>query len=47
MTLVVWGNLPLALDNTSYSALTLTVRVIDQMYALSPLAPQASAEAAP
>jgi hypothetical protein len=37
MTLVVWGNLTLSLDN-QFTAQTLTVKVLDQIYALSPLA---------
>jgi D-alanyl-D-alanine carboxypeptidase len=38
MTLVVWGNLTLSLDN-QYTAQTIRVKVLDQIYALSPLAP--------
>jgi CubicO group peptidase (beta-lactamase class C family) len=38
MTLVIWGNLPLALDN-QFSAQVLMLKVLDQIYALSPLPP--------
>jgi D-alanyl-D-alanine carboxypeptidase len=38
MTLVVWGNLTLSLDN-QYTAQTIMVKVLDQIYTLSPLAP--------
>jgi D-alanyl-D-alanine carboxypeptidase len=37
MTLVVWGNLTLSLDN-QFTAQALMVKVLDQIYALSPLA---------
>ena len=46
MTLVVWGNLTLSLDNT-FTAVDVMVKVIDQIYALSPLAPQAPVEVTP
>jgi D-alanyl-D-alanine carboxypeptidase len=46
MTLVVWGNLTLSLDN-KFTAQELMVKVLDQIYALSPLAPQASTTVAP
>jgi D-alanyl-D-alanine carboxypeptidase len=41
MTLVVWGNLTLSLDN-QFTAQTLMVKVLDQIYALSPLAPMST-----
>ena len=46
MTLVVWGNLTMSLDN-KFTAQELMVKVFDQIYALSPLAPQASVEVTP
>jgi hypothetical protein len=46
MTLVVWGNLTLSLDN-KFTAQELMVKVFDQIYALSPLASQASVEVTP
>ena len=47
MTLVMWGNLTVALENTSYSPMMVMVKVLDRICALSPLAPQASADVAP
>ena len=44
MTLVVWTNL--ALDN-QYTAERLTLKVLDQIYTLSPRAPQPPTEVAP
>lgn len=41
MTLVVWGNLTQALDN-QYTAQAVMLKVLDQIYAQSPLAPQES-----
>ena len=46
MTLVVWGNLTLSLDNI-FPSVDIMVKVLDQIYALSPLAPLASAKVAP
>lgn len=47
MTLVVWTNMPVALDEQQ-TANTLMVRVLDQIYALSPLAtPTAPGKTAP
>ena len=44
MTLVMWGNLTPLLDNTSYAAQTLMVRVIDQIYASFTPGPSSAAE---
>ena len=46
MTLVVWTNLAISLDN-QYTAERLTLKVLDQIYAASPLAPQPPTEVAP
>jgi len=38
MTLVIWGNLTLALNN-QFTALVLILKVLDQIYANSPVPP--------
>ena len=46
MTLIVWTNLAVALDGQQ-PANTLFVKVLDQIYAVSPLAPASSPTATP
>ena len=45
MTLVIWGNLTMSLDN-KYTAVVLMLKVLDQIYVESPV-PTPSATAAP
>ena len=46
MTLIVWTNLPVSLDDQQ-TANTLWVKVIDHIYKVSPLAPPHSPTVAP
>jgi D-alanyl-D-alanine carboxypeptidase len=46
LTVVIWTNLTLSLDNR-YTAELLMLKVLDQVYATSPLAPPPSTEIAP
>ena len=46
VTLVAWTNLPVALDEKT-TANTLTLKVLDQIYAVSPLQPSSTPTAAP
>ena len=46
MTLIVWTNLAVSLDEQQ-TANTLWVKVLDQIYVVSPLAPQPSATTTP
>ena len=46
MTLVVWTNLTVSLDEQP-TANTLMVKVLDQIYVVSPLAPAPSPTASP
>ena len=48
MTLIVWTNLPVSLDEQlQQTANTLWVNVLDQIYAVSPLQPLPSAATTP
>ena len=42
MTLVIWGNLTMALNN-QYTAVVLMLKVLDQIYVQSPVPPKATA----
>jgi D-alanyl-D-alanine carboxypeptidase len=46
MTLVIWGNLTLALDN-QFTAQVLMLKVLDQIYVEPPLPPRPSTTATP
>ena len=46
MTLVIWGNLTMSLDN-KYTAEFLTLKVLDQIYVESPLPPTPAASVSP
>ena len=48
MTLIVWTNLTVSLDEQlQYTANTLFVKVLDQIYVVSPLQPPPSATTTP
>ena len=46
MTLVIWSNLTMSLDN-QYTAVVLMLKVLDQIYVETPLPPKPTATAAP